>query len=116
MYICNQNKQVNTTYLQHQFINKVQNHVRHYLKEIYWKYIWDMTTLSQSWPGNKDNEGVTLHFTELQNWSLTTRYTLVSYSGHTKFDLLVRMLVIEIKKSKKKSVKDIFLLFVSYYH
>ena len=36
------------------------------------------TTPDQSGPGSKGNEGVLL----LQNWSLTTRYSLMLYSGY----------------------------------
>ena len=50
-----------------------------------------ITTLGQSGPGSNGNEVVTLHFSELQNWSLTTRYSLVSYLGCFFFFFLFLM-------------------------
>ena len=41
------------------------------------------TTTRQYRSGGKDNEGVTIHSQDLQNWSLTTKY-------HTKNDLPLR--------------------------
>ena len=39
------------------------------------------TTSTQSGPESNDNEEVTWYSPELKNWSLTTRYSLVSYPG-----------------------------------
>ena len=38
--------------------------------------------MNQSGPGRNCNEGMAQHSTELQNWSLTTRCSLLSYLGH----------------------------------
>ena len=54
-------------------------------KQIYWyidQTLTGATILNQSWPKCNDDEESTLHSAELQNWNLTTRYSLVSYLGH----------------------------------
>ena len=40
-------------------------------------------TLSHGGPGSNGNKEVTPHSPELQNWNLVTRYSLVSYPGHS---------------------------------
>ena len=40
-------------------------------------------TMCESGLGSNGNEGITPHSPELQNWSLTTKFNLVSHSGHS---------------------------------
>ena len=47
------------------------------------------TTPGQSGPGSHGNEGCTPHSPDLQNWSLTIRYSLVSYPEHLFFFCVV---------------------------
>ena len=46
----------------------------------------DATTPGQSEPGNNGNKRVTPYFPELQNWSFTTRCSLMPYPRHMGYN------------------------------
>ena len=50
-------------------------------KQIYLALL-DTITPGQSGPENNDNKRMTIHSLNLDNWSLTTRHSLISYLGH----------------------------------
>ena len=50
-------------------------------------------TLGQSGPVNNGNERCTPHYSELQNWNLITRYSLLSYWGHKNRDNLYHLII-----------------------
>ena len=58
---------------------------RNYFQRSFWltdETLINITTPDQGGPGSNSNEKVTMHSTELSNWSLTTRCSFVSYTGH----------------------------------
>ena len=45
------------------------------------KYSYYLSNSGQSGPGSNSNEGVIPHSSKFQNWNLSTRWSLISYSG-----------------------------------
>ena len=58
-----------------------------FINQIYLTHRWDPNNY-QSGPGSNSSEGSTSHFPDLQNYSLTTRYNLMLYSGYSKIRIV----------------------------
>ena len=60
--------------------------------------------MSQRWFGNNDNEGVTPHSQELQNWSRFTRYSLVWYTGQSLTSCLMHIHMGRVRLCRRLSL------------